>query len=98
MVMDTRKTHGRQNLPQRVHAAIVLLGLAIAAFVAVAFVIHALSGTDSASASAQETPKISAPAVTGPGTTAATAAPEIGYFPNRYRNQATTIEEPSPTF
>lgn len=96
--MNTREIHNHRNFTQMVRAAIVPLGLAILAFAAVALVIHALPGNDSASASAQETPKISAPAVTGSGATATTAAPEIGYLPNRYRNQATTVEEPSPTF
>ncbi len=33
-----------------------------------------------------------------PSPTTTTPAPEVGYFPKQHVNQATTIEEPSPTF
>jgi hypothetical protein len=93
-----------QNAPKMRKVIVVLLALGVAGSVA-SLVVHAPPPQDAILAHA------SARDVGQPATGAATAAaakssapvgtgapPDFDYFPNRYVNQATKIEEPSPTF
>jgi hypothetical protein len=92
------------HAPKTARAIVVLLALAVVASVASLIVYVSLpQDAISAHASASEvreattraaafaSSKSSAPSRTG-------APPDVDYFPNRYVNQATRIEEPSPTF
>ena len=104
----------RRSVRRGVRTTAGLIGIAVLGYVAITFVGHARSSLDVSSGFAPErqmaTP--AAPAAMADSQSArgvasaseraappATApTPEVDYFPNRYVNQATTIEEPSPTF
>ena len=93
-----------QNTPKAAKALVVLLALAIVAFIA-SLVVHVSLPQDamSAHASASEvngaTTRTAAFAAAKSPTPAERGGPsDVDYFPNRYVNQATKIEEPSPTF
>ena len=104
---------GRHSVRRAVRTTAGLLGIAVLGYVAITFVEHALPSLDVSSGFAPES-QMATPAATaamadsqaarGAATASVRAAPpaaptpEVDYFPHRYVNQATTIEEPSPTF
>jgi hypothetical protein len=93
-----------QNAPKVARAIVVLLALGIVGFVAslvvyVSLPQHAISAHASASEVRQATTRTAAfAAAKSSAPVGMGAAPEFDYFPNRYVNHATKIEEPSPTF
>ncbi len=105
---------GRRSVARVVRATAGLLGIAMLGYVAIMLVEHTLPAFDVSSGRALESrmvdPDGAAPMTGGQATRGvATAsvpsapptgapAPDVGYFPRHYANQATTIEEQSPTF
>ena len=105
---------GRSNVRRAVSTTLGLLGIAVLGYVAITFVEHTLPSINLSSGFAVESQMASpepavgiadTPATSGVATASVPAAPpatsgtpEVGYFPKRYVNQATTIEDQSPTF
>lgn len=109
----TRYSSDRHNIALKLKASILLFSLATLGYVAVVLIEHSAPLSDLASWLALERRTVSSEPAMGmvdsqaagaataavPATAAAAPArPEIDYFPNRYVNQATKIEDPIATF
>jgi hypothetical protein len=105
----TRHYFGRHDLKSVAKVAFPLLGLGAVGYIVIAVAIHAPPSLSAASRYEPES-RISNPApetadarATAGVASAAepkayTPQPDIDYFPNRYVNQATKIEDPIATF
>ena len=104
-ILQTRRHFDRRN------AAPVLAGLIVLGCIAVTLVVNALPTASGPAPQLivlglpQEVPRDSGKAATGvamsavPSAARATAPPrDFDYFPHHYVNQATKVEDPSPTF
>src|SRR3984893_10043663 len=100
---------GRHDLKSVAKVGFPLLGLGAVAYIVVAVAIHAPPSLSAASSYGPESRIINlAPETTGAQATAGVVSavepkayspqPDIDYFPNRYVNQATSIEDPIATF
>jgi hypothetical protein len=105
---------GRSKARRAMKATAGLLGIAMLGYVAITLVEHTLPLLNASSGFAVEsrmasqqpaTAMANAPRTSGVATpsvpampSAASAAPEVAYFPRGYVNRATTVEEQSPTF
>ena len=110
MAIDaTRHYLGRHDLKSVAKVGFPLLGLGAVAYIVVAVAIHAPPSLSAASSYGPESRIINlAPETTGAQATAGVVSavepkayspqPDIDYFPNRYVNQATSIEDPIATF
>ena len=85
----TRHSFGRPNLRSVTKAAFPLLGIGALGYIVIAVAMHA-------------PPLLSAAPTYAPESRIINAAPEtaadVDYFPNRYVNQATKIDDPIATF
>jgi hypothetical protein len=104
----TRHYFGRHDLRSVAKVAFPLLGLGAVGYIVIAVAIHAPPSLSSASRYAPESriinlaPETADAQATGVVSAAEpkayTLQPDIDYFPNRYVNQATKIEDPIATF
>ncbi len=113
-IYGTHHFFGRSNIRRAARTTVGLLGIAVLGYVAITFVEHTLPSLNLSSGFVVESQMASpeaavemadAPATSGVATASVPpvspspgAAPEVGYFPRGYVNQATTTEEPTPTF
>jgi hypothetical protein len=104
----TRHYFGRHDLRSVAKVAFPLLGLGAVGYIVIAVAIHAPPSLSAASRYAPESriinlaPETADAQATGVVSAAEpkayTLQPDIDYFPNRYVNQATKIEDPIATF
>ena len=105
----TRHYFGLHNLRSVTKAAFPLLGIGALGYIVIAVAMHAPPLLSAAPRYAPESRLINlAPETAGAQATAGvvsaaepstyTPQPDIDYFPNRYVNQATRIEDPIATF
>ena len=105
----TRHYFGRHDSKSVAKVVFPLLGLGAVGYIVIAMAIHAPPSLSAASRYAPESRIINpAPETAGAQATAGvvwaaeptayTPQPDIDYFPNRYVNQATRIEDPIATF
>jgi hypothetical protein len=105
----TRHYFGRHDSRSVAKVVFPLLGLGAVGYIVIAMAIHAPPSLSAASRYAPESRIINpAPETAGAQATAGvvsaaeptayTPQPDIDYFPNRYVNQATRIEDPIATF
>jgi hypothetical protein len=105
----TRHYFGRHDSRSVAKVVFPLLGLGAVGYIVIAMAIHAPPSLSAAPTYAPESRIInSAPETAGAQATAGvvsaaepatyTPQPDIDYFPNRYVNQATKIEDPIATF
>jgi hypothetical protein len=103
----TRHYFGRHDSRSVAKVVFPLLGLGAVGYIVIAMAIHAPPSLSAASRYAPEsriinlapeTADAQAGVVSAAEPTAYTPQPDIDYFPNRYVNQATRIEDPIATF
>jgi acyl-CoA synthetase (AMP-forming)/AMP-acid ligase II len=113
-VHQTRRNSYRRNIASTLKATIVLLGLASIGYVVVVLAEHsAPSLLNAVSQSALESqmvssepsvktlasqPGVATAGVPSAAVTAPAAGPDVEYFPSRFVNPATKIEDPIATF
>ena len=105
----TRHSFGRHNLRLVTKAAFPLLGIGALGYIVIAVAMHAPPLLSAALSYASESRIINAAPETADAQATAgvlsaaeprayAAQPDVDYFPNRYVNQATKIEDPIATF
>ena len=105
----TRHYFGRHNLRSVTKTAFPLLGIGTLGYIVIAVAMHAPPLLSAAPRYAPESQIITPPPETADAQATArvlsaaeprayTLQPDVDYFPNRYVNQATKVEDPIATF